>query len=164
MNKLRELKGQNGILIVFEDFLEISRKSFGGFMSQGGSIGSRRYYYKDIASIEYKIPTIMANGYLKILASGTLEENAKVGILSSSLDSMKDQNTVVFRSFSKKNSSEVDSLYKLIMSKLSQSKQVSSPGNNFNKIDELKKLGELKESGILTEEEFNIEKGKILNG
>ncbi|MAW21327.1 MAG: hypothetical protein CMD16_02885 [Flavobacteriales bacterium] len=41
-------------------------------------------------------------------------------------------------------------------------KQESSQKDN-NKYDALLKLGELKESGILTEEEFNKEKKKILN-
>ena len=52
MNKITEFKGQNGILIVYEECLAISRKSIGGFLSQGGSSGERRYFYKDINTIE----------------------------------------------------------------------------------------------------------------
>jgi len=163
MSKIRELKGQNGIVIVYEDYIEISRNSFGGFISQGGSSGARRYYFKDIASIEYKTPTIMANGYIKFLVSGSEEKNAKVGLFASSTSSMKDQNTVVFRSFSKEKSVEVDSLYELIMEKLSKAKNIASTNNQGSKMDELKKLGELKQSGVLTEDEFKAEKEKLLN-
>ena len=35
--------------------------------------------------------------------------------------------------------------------------------NNEDEYDKLLKLGKLKEAGILTEEEFNTEKKKILN-
>jgi len=36
---ITEFKGQNGKLIIHDDYLEISRETFGGFISQGGSSG-----------------------------------------------------------------------------------------------------------------------------
>jgi len=53
-------------------------------MSQGGSSGERRYFYKDISSVEYKKPTFIANGYFKIIVAGTTVTNAKVGHFASS--------------------------------------------------------------------------------
>jgi hypothetical protein len=161
MRKIAEFKGQNGIIIVYDDYIAISRKTFGGFISQGGSSGERRYFYKDINSIEYKKPTLVANGYFKVILAGSNETNAKVGIFSTSMDSMKDQNTVVLRAFNKKVGEQTDSIYEIIMKKISEVKrdQTTPPSS---KMDELKKLGELKGAGILTEEEFQTEKEKIL--
>ena len=162
MKIIAEFKGQNGKLIVYDDYLAISRDTFAGFISQGGSSGERRYFYKDISSIEYKKPTFLANGYFKILVTGSIETNSKVGIFSSTRSSMQDQNNVVLRAFSKNIGDETDRIYSLVMQKLSESKK-DKVTDNSSKMDELKKLGELKASGVLTEEEFQKEKEKLLN-
>lgn len=164
MNILAEFKGQNGKIIVYDDCLVISRKTFGGFMSQGGSSGERRYFYKDLMTVEYKKPTFVANGYFKIIVQGTTETNAKVGLFGSSMKSAQDQNTVILRAFSKKVGIETDRIYDMIMQKISESKKEKPIQTNGNsKMDELKKLGDLKASGIITEEEFQIEKKKLLS-
>lgn len=163
MKLIAELKGQNGVLLVYEEFIEISRKSFGGFLSQG-SKGNRRFYYSDINAIEYKTPTMMSNGYFKVIAGGTSEANASVGLLSSSMDSMKDPNTVVLRAFNKKVSAECDALYDKVTKQLNSIKSSKSfSAEKTSNLDELKKLGELLSSGILTQDEFEAEKKKILN-
>jgi len=163
---IAEFKGQNGKIIVHDEFLVISRDTFGGFMSQGGSSGERRFYYKDIVAFEYKKPTFIANGYYKVIVPGSQETNAKVGILGSSMESMKDQNTVVLRAFTKSVGDETERIYNLIMQKIGDSKKEKPAAavSGGSKMDELKKLGELKASGILTEEEFQIEKEKLLKG
>ncbi|NLW04097.1 MAG: SHOCT domain-containing protein [Pseudomonadaceae bacterium] len=162
MGPLAKFKGQNGILLIHEEYIEISRKSLGGFSSQG-SKGDRQFYYSDINAIEYKTPMFFSNGYFKIIAGGTKDVNANVGLFGSSMDSMKDPNTVILRAFSKKVSSECDLLYKKAMSKLNNAKSKSSSlSEKGSNLDELKKLGELLSSGILTQEEFESEKKKIL--
>ncbi len=163
---IAEFKGQNGKIIVHDEFLVISRDTFGGFMSQGGSSGERRFYYKDIVAFEYKRPTFIANGYYKVIVPGSQETNAKVGLLGSSMESMKDQNTVVLRAFTKSVGDETERIYNLIMEKVGESKKEKpvSGAAGSSKMDELKKLGELKASGILTEEEFQLEKEKLLKG
>lgn len=162
MNIIAEFKGQNGKLIVYEDFLAISRNTFGGFMSQGGSSGERRYFYKDISSIEYKKPTFIANGYFKVIVQGSAETNAKVGLFGSSMKSVQDQNTVILRAFTKKVGEETDRIYELVMQKIIDAKKDKPTAAGTSKMDELKKLGELKVSGIITEAEFQKEKEKLL--
>ncbi len=165
MSVIAEFKGQNGKIIVFDDHLAINRATLGGFISQGGFSGERKFFYKDISSIEYKKPTFFANGYIKIIVAGANETNAKVGLLGSSFDSMKDQNTVVLRAFTSKVGEETDRIYSIIMNKISEAKNIQPSINvtSNSKMDELKKLGELKASGVLTEEEFQKEKDKLLN-
>lgn len=161
---IAEFKGQNGKLLVYDDHIAISRDTLGGFMSQGGSSGERKFYYKDISSFEYKKPTFLANGYFKVIVPGTAETNAKVGIFGSSIESMKDQNTVILRAFTKSVGDETERIYKIIMQKIADAKKDKpSDTSHPSKMDELKKLGELRTSGILTEEEFQREKEKLLN-
>ena len=76
MEMLKDLKGQNGVIYIYPDYIEISRKTLGGFISQGGSTGNRRIYYSDINAVEYKTPTKMTNGYIKIIVGGTSDTKA----------------------------------------------------------------------------------------
>lgn len=164
MDALITQKGQNGILHIHEDHIEISRNTLGGRSSQGAK-GSRRFFYSDIVSIEYKTPSFLGNGYFKIVSSGTEDIDAKVGLLSSSMDSLKDPNTVILRAFTKATSLKWDNAYEVAMKKLKAVKAISSPPSTpiiNSTYDELKKLGELLNSGVLTQEEFEKEKSKLL--
>lgn len=159
---LSELKGQNGILYICDEYIEISRKSFGGFASQGGK-GNRKFYYSDINSIEYKTPTLLGNGYFKLIVGGTQDVDAKVGILSSSMDSMKDPNTVILRAFKKAVSQKCDEAYEIAMTQFKSRKSSTPSASATSNLDELKKLGELLSSGILTQDEFDQQKSKLLS-
>ena len=79
---------------------------------------------------------------------------------------MKDPKTVVLRAFTSKVGDETDRIHDIIMKKLAEVKnnQSNISATTTSKMDELKKLGELKVSVILTEEEFQKEKKKLLNG
>ena len=133
MEKLKELKGQNGKIIVYDDYIELSKKTILGFLTQFGHSGVRRHYFKDIDGIEYKTPTKISNGYIKVLTAGSVETSAKVGLFMSSKESFKDQNTIVLRAFTKKFRRKSDSLYELIMDKFSKSKNETSIENNIIK-------------------------------
>jgi hypothetical protein len=156
------IKGTNGELIITEEYLEISRKSLGGFLSQG-SKGNRRFFYVDISSIEYKKPKFTSNGYIQIIASGTNATNNKNTLFGSSSKTLKDPNTITLRSFSNSEGERVNKLYEYIMNKIKEAKQPKSTiVQQSSKMDELKKLADLYEQGILSQEEFQTEKKKLL--
>lgn len=162
MELLAELKGQNGALLVYNDRIEISRKTIGGFVAQGAK-GNRRFYYSSINSIEYKTPTIWSNGYLKVISSGTKDIDASVGLLSSSMESFKDPNTLILRAFTKDSSKKCDQAYELVIKQIETVKSESGKKNNsISNLDEIKKLGELFKEGIITKDEFEQQKKKLL--
>jgi len=166
MNSIAEIKGQNGKMILFEDRIVISRKTFGGFLAQGGT-GDRQYFLKDIAGLEFKKPSFISNGYLKVLVSGTEDTSAQVGPLGNSMKSVEDPNTLTLRSFSGKSAKKYEQFYHQLLEKYEAHKihptdQKSKPV--LGKMDELEKLAELHKNGILTDEEFQAEKKKLLNG
>lgn len=162
---IAEFKGQNGKIMVFDDHLAISHATVGGFIGQGGFSGERKFYYPDITSFEYKKPTLFANGYFKVIVPGTHDTSATVGLLGSSAKSMADANTIVLRAFSGKVGEEADKVHQLITAKIADAKKSRNApaAPAVSKMDELKKLGELKQAGILTEEEFAKEKERLLN-
>ncbi len=162
MNELMRLKATNGTVIAYEDRVIISRKGLAAFATQGGFQGDRTIFYKDLSSIEYKKPG-WTNGYIQFIFPGTENTSARVGILGSSSESAKDQNTVILRAFNKKIPIESEELYKLLLRKIEEYKSVSGQGVALvSNADELKKYAELKEKGIITQEEFDAKKRHLL--
>ncbi len=162
MKETVQIKGVTGIFIVHADSVEISRRTAGGFISQGGSSGVKKFFFKDITAIEYKTPTIWANGYIKVLAAGSTDIKATVGLLSSTRKSAKDPNTIILRAFGETKSNEADRVYNIAMERWTMSKESPDDVNQNSRLDELQKLGELKSSGVLSESEFASEKRRIL--
>lgn len=167
MNKLYELKGTNGTITAYEDKAVINRGSLSGFMAQGGFVGDKIYYYSDIASIEFKKANFMSNGYIKFILKGTTTKQAKVGLLGTSMGTYQDENTVTFRAIQKDIPGKSEELYHILRDRLEKSKFANTTPTVFvnqnSKMDELKKLAELKNEGVLTEEEFQNEKKKLLD-
>jgi len=157
-----ELKGINGVLTVLDDYVEISRKTVGGFVSQGGSAGTRRIYFKDMNSIEFKSPSFWANGYLKFVLPGVDGVNAAVGPLGNNIQSSKDPNTLLLRGMNKTTEQQSNEVYTKLVERLDCVKKSGNQGSTSSKMDELKNLADLKASGVLTENEFLLEKEKIL--
>jgi len=167
MKKIMELKATNGIIIVYDDRVVFSRKTFAGFMTQGGASGDRTYFYNDLAFAEYKKPNMMLNGYLKMVLKGTNDIKSTVGIAKTSTATLEDPNTITLRAFNKNIPIESEKIFNYIQSKIEETKKINTKATqtfaNYSKADELKKLAELRNSGILTEEEFLNEKSKILS-
>ena len=163
-NLVVQIEGQNGSAIAYEDRVVLSRKGLKGFMSQGYA-GDRTYYYKDITAVDYKKPSLMANGYLRIIVGGIQDNNGKkVGLVGTTSDTMKDPNTLALRAFKKETANKTEEFYNYIMKKIneSNSNQGSSNSNN-SAADEIKKYKELLDMGAITEEEYEAKKKELLN-
>ena len=158
---LMEIDGQNGKATAYDDRVVFSRKGIKGFLAQGYA-GDRIYYYKDITAVDYKKPSIVANGYLKILVGGIQDNNGKkVDLLGTTADTMKDPNTIALRAFKKETANKTEEFYNLVMEKINNCK--NSEKNNVSAADEIKKYKELLDMGAITQEEFDAKKKELLN-
>lgn len=118
-----EIKGTNGILKATESYVEISRKSFGGAVTQGLK-GDKRLYYKDLATVEYKKPSILANGYIQFIMNAELAGNQSVGLTGvTSLEASKDPNAVILRAFKKGFAAETEKFYNYVSERIAFYKQ-----------------------------------------
>lgn len=162
---LMQIEGQNGSATAYEDRIVFSRKGLKGFMAQGFA-GDRTFYYKDITSVDFRKPSFVANGYLKILVAGIQDNNnKKVNIMGTTSDAFNDPNTLALRAFKKDTANKYEEFYNLIMSKINNIKNTGSSSNNSNSstADEIKKFKELLDEGIITKEEFEAKKKTLLN-
>ena len=162
-----EIKGSNGALQVYDDRVVISRSSAMGRMAQGFT-GDRTIFYSDISSVEYRRPTFFANGYLRFILPGTLTgRKATKGSIVGGVTSMaglKDQNTITLRAFSRERVKAYQRAYEVVMEKLGESKsRTPQAQKDPTRVYQLAKLAELRQSGVLTESEFEAEKKRILS-
>lgn len=159
--KLFELKATNGILFVYDDRVVISRKTLTGFMMQGLA-GDRTIYFTDIQSVEFRKPTLMANGYMQFIVAGTVAVNSRPGLMGSSKQSTEDPNTLILRAFNKKTPIESEEAHKMILDRINHYRLTKNQSNSLSPADELRKFKGLMDEGIITVEEFEAKKKQLL--
>jgi len=144
---LKEVKGNNGILELEEDKIRIKRKGFIALLSHGAK-GDKEIMIDHISSIQFKKVGI-TSGYIQFAFLGGTE--AKGGLLQAG----QDENTITF---TKKQQPDFEAIKSMIEERMTKGKAPSESSS----ISDLEKLAELKEKGIISEEEFNAKKKQIL--
>jgi hypothetical protein len=149
-----ELRGRGGQVEVYSEKLVIRRKGALAKMTQGFFAGEKNIYYRQIGSVKVKRAGMMTNGFIQFAPVGNVEH--KRGLSKQT----HDENTVFF--IAKQND-----LVRQIQAYVEE--RMANPGQNgtkpalaVDKFDQLRKLGELRTSGILSEDEFGREKAKLL--
>lgn len=164
---LIELKATNGVIKVYDNMVVISRNTLMGFSSQGGFAGDRQYYYSELASVEYKKPNMMINGFMKFVRKGTESKPAKINLMGATSSTIKDPDTVILRAFNSNVPVISEKIHQYVLGKISQSfaQQNTQTQNtpHYSAADELQKYGNLFKQGIITEAEFLAKKSELLN-
>ncbi|MHA1408391.1 MAG: SHOCT domain-containing protein [Candidatus Heimdallarchaeaceae archaeon] len=149
MNPIMKAKGLNGQIELYPNKVRILRKGISGFLSHGLK-GDKEILISSITSIQFKKAGVFTNGYIQFAFMGGKE--AKRGILQA----VQDENTVMF-------TSEQQSDFERIKMEIEKRMQNANlPSSSFSIADEIAKLAELRDRGILTEDEFQRKKKQIL--
>ncbi len=168
MNIVYTMKGVGEILEVFEDRVKITPKGILGVMSKGFQ-GTKEIPFTSIVAVQFKKAGAILSGYIQFTIPG--ENKSGNGIIAAT----KDGNTFMFAE--KKNNElaieikeYIDSaIYNLRTPQDTESKvnlDSSTPQETESKInllDELRELAKLKEQGVLSQEEFQLAKKKLLD-
>jgi len=139
--------GYNGELILNDNGVVIKRGLKGFFLGGGFLRGDKSIPYASIVAVQLKEAHWTA-GYIQLTLKGGSE--SKNGLF----ESARDENSINFYQHSNKIFLEAK---EIIESKINQ--KIS---NHDNVSDEIEKLAELKNKGIITDEEFNLGKRKLL--
>lgn len=151
-----EIKGADGTLLVDDDKVVIKKKKH---LVTFGKVGDRTMFYSDIASVEFK-KSGLTGGYMKFIVAGANETKVKGRTIGNGT-SFKDQNSIMFKAFEKRD----QEVYDFIMQKIAEAKRGNGGTvmQQSSNLDEIKKLAELKEMGAISETEFEEQKKKLLN-
>lgn len=146
----KTFKGYNGTIVLTQTGLIIKRGTK-GFMLGGLMLrGDKTIPYSSIIAVQLKKAGMMS-GYIQFSLKGGSE--AKSGVT----EAVKDENTVTFQMNKNKLFKELQEIVEI---KITQGREITnSSGGN---LDELEKLAELKEKGIITQAEFDAKKKQLL--
>lgn len=146
---LKEAKGMNGQLELLEEKIRIKRQGFMSLLTQGLK-GDKEILIKQISSIQFKKVASFTSGYIQFAFLGGGE--TKGGLF----DAVDDENTIMFN---KRQQTSFEEIKSMIESRISEIENQKITNESIN---DLEKLAELKEKGIITEEEFSAKKKQIL--
>lgn len=151
-----QAKGVNGQLEMTEDVVRIRRKGLMSLLTQG-SKGDKEILISQMTSVQFKPANMLTNGYIQFGFSGGKE--SKGGLL----DATKDENTVMFRSGQRAEFEAFrDELNRRMIASRRATSTASATPIDFTAQPE--RLAKLREQSILTDEEFQAQKARILGG
>jgi len=150
MALLLDAKGVAGQIEVHDEKIVIKRAGALAFLSHGMK-GNKEIPISQITAIQFKPAGSFINGYLQFSILGGVE--SKGGVLAAGTD----ENTLMFR---KAQQPDFEKAKQLIEVRIYTKKEQKSSGGSD--LAELEKLANLKKKGIISREEFEAKKKKIL--
>lgn len=149
------LEGYNGQLYVYEDKIVIERKGVFGVLSHGMA-GSKTIPISSIQNIQLKKAGSFFNGFIQFGVLGGVEKH---GGISSAVG---DENSVVFLPECNDTASKIkEYIENEIVSR--NAKNTGTIQSQFSAADEIMKLKNLLDMGVLTQEEFDAKKKQLLS-
>ena len=156
MNCVYNMKGVQDLLEVFEDKVTITPKGILGFMNKGLK-GTKSIPFTSITAIQFKEAGAVFSGFLQFTIPGGNESRG--GVFSAA----SDENSFMFAN--KSNNELAIKIKKYIegnVRELQKPSHVASQSTT-SLADELKKLASLRDGGILSEQEFQTAKIRLIS-
>jgi hypothetical protein len=151
-------KGHNGQITIEGDWLTIGRKGLGRL---GHSKGDRRIPLTQITAVQVRPAGPIANGFIKFSLPGSPELR---GGLS---NATQDENAVIF---TRKQQPEFEAVRAYVERYLTarystqpSHAQTTTTSATADPMEQLRKLGELRDAGVLTPEEFETKKAELVS-
>jgi len=153
MTPTHTMKGVQDLLEVFEDKLTITPKGILGFMNKGLK-GTKIIPFTSIRAIQFREAGAIVSGYMQFTISGGNE--SKGGVFSAT----RDENTFMFAH--SKNNTVANQIKVFVETSVARLRSPPPTVEPTSLSDELKKLVMLRAEGVLTDEEFQTVKRKLI--
>lgn len=147
-----QAKGINGQVSFDGTTVKITREGFVARSTHGRS--EKALPLKSIGAVQWKPATSLVNGFIQFSVSG--ESSKKSVGFGKYQDATKDENSVVFRK------SQLEA-FEAVHAAIQEAQSNGSPAASAPDVTEqLARLGQLRDAGVLTEEEFAAKKAELL--
>jgi hypothetical protein len=152
MDAIYTMKGIQDVLKVFEDRVTITPRGILGFLNKGIK-GTKEIPFVSIVAVQFKEAGAVFSGYLQFTIPGGNESRG--GIFAAT----KDENTFMFI---RTNNALAKEIKEYIDSAIRQSRTSQPIAPTRSLSDEIQALARLKEKGVLSEEEFQAAKKRLI--
>jgi len=149
------IEGAQRILTVYEDHILLQQvKNMRSFMTHDFFNGDKEIYFSDMISCQYKVASSMILGYLQFETPGVTNR-----------DNFGSENSFTFYN---KDNALMEKVASYVKGKIREAKAPKQPQivqvapNSSSYLDELMKLKDLKDAGVISEEEFAKMKAEIM--
>lgn len=146
-----DIRSSKTIITLKGNSLKISRRGFTNRINHGNS-GYKEFDITSISSVQVKKPTFFTKGFIQFTFPGSSEN--KKGLTSA----ITDENSVIYTKTDEDKIQEIKKYIDAIIYNVSEPQQSMAS----SAADEIKKLKELLDQDILTQEEFDAKKKQIL--
>jgi len=144
----------NSTLCVYPDYITLKHSGLLNALSKNGAKGEKRILYTAITAIEYKKATTIAPGFIQFSISGADRGGGN-------LSAAADENTIMFDATKNQLTQQIVDYIENRRIEISKP-QVAQVVQQSSALDELKKLKELLDMGIISQEEFDAKKKQLL--
>lgn len=151
-----EAKGVNGQVMFDGRFVTITRK--GALARATVGKGEKRIPVSSITAVQWKPPSKLVRGFIQFTVQGGVESKSRAG--KQTKDAAKDENSVIVASG---HADEFLALRSAVESSIGVPASAAAPAASSSMADELKKLSELRDAGVLSDDEFAAQKAKLLS-
>lgn len=153
-------KGQTGTIEFDGTFVTIKR---GGLARLTVGKGDKRIPVHSITAVQVKPAGALVNGFISFSLAGGVEKQSKFG--KQTIDAGADENSVVF---TKKQASEFEALrdaveQAIVAAHAPAAANAAPRSEGMDLTDQLQRLAELHQAGVLTAEEFSQKKADLLS-
>jgi hypothetical protein len=148
-------KGHNGQVETGADGITIRRK---GFISKLGHAfkGEKRIPYSSISAVQFRTAGVMTAGYIQFTIVGGNESRGAL------FSAASDENSVLFQKG--KQEEDFKKLRVMVEEAVHEARSPRPLSRGTSVGDELTKLADLKDRGVVTEAEFEHQKARLLSG
>lgn len=134
------------------------RKGFNARIQVGK--GEKRLPISTIAGVQWKPAGAIMEGFIQFSVPGGTERRSSLG--SASKSARQDENSVTFTKSQQADFEAVRALIESTIARRGSGQTIVQQAAPLDLADQLTKLAALREQGILTDEEFNAQKAKLL--
>lgn len=151
MENIRLDNQMGSIITVFDDYVELEHKGARAVL-RGIPRGKKTLYYDDFTAVEFKENKLLTYGYIQFNVPGHKRNTASPISDEYSFSFGKDHQTIAKK------------IYEKILENKRKSKSSSGMTiiNQSSAADEILKLKQLLDSGVLTQDEFDAKKKQLL--
>lgn len=148
-------KGVNGQVSFDGATVTITRKGLMARSTVGK--GTKTIPVHHITGVQWKDPG-MVRGFIQFTVPGGIEQRSRFG--HQSLDAAKDENAVVF---GVRHRAEFQALRDAVQEAISAGHQQQPEASPSSVADELAKLAQLRDTGVISPQEFEAQKARLLH-
>jgi Domain of unknown function (DUF4429)/Short C-terminal domain len=146
-------KGTNGIVTIDGDWLTIDRKRFGRRARH--LQGYRRIPLASITAVQIQPARVFSNGFIRFTVAGSPQ------LLGGLQSAMRDENAVTFRRGQERGFNMIRAAVEQHIA--AQHAGARSAAGEPDIPEQIKRLGELRDQKLITDEEFEAKKAELLD-